>query len=172
MSKERPWVNRSFFKWQKCGHEWFAHVAHDKRANEQIALFFEQIAHSLFWSQKASYLLKKMWRKWYFFCTFKKTSDSLIPSFLISDVSESLRSLTKNEPCEQIAQGTHQKRATMSDLLRLLTKNEQSEQIAQVVHQKLATMSNLLRSLNKNEQIAHFLKKWMIRSFFSWKMSY
>ena len=31
-------------------------------------------------------------------------SDSLIPSFLVSDVSESLRLLTINERCEQIAQ--------------------------------------------------------------------
>ena len=46
-------------------------------------------------------------------------SESLISSFLVSDVSElltkksdvseSLRSLTKNERCEQIAQVTHQK---------------------------------------------------------------
>ena len=36
-------------------------------------------------------------------------SDSLIPSFLVGDVSESLRSLTKNERCEQIAQVAHQK---------------------------------------------------------------
>ena len=36
-------------------------------------------------------------------------SDSLIPSFLVSDVSESLRSLTKNERCEPIAQVAHQK---------------------------------------------------------------
>ena len=36
-------------------------------------------------------------------------SDSLIPSFLVSDMSESLRSLTKNERCEQIAQVAHQK---------------------------------------------------------------
>ena len=54
---------------------------------------------------------------------FKKMSDSLIPSFLMSDVSESLRSLTKNEQpwvirsghseemsdCERITQVTHQK---------------------------------------------------------------
>ena len=36
-------------------------------------------------------------------------SESLISSFLVSDVSESLRSLTKNERCEQIAQVAHQK---------------------------------------------------------------
>ena len=55
---------------------------------------------------------------------FKKTSDLLITSFLMSDVSESLKSLTKNEWCEQIAQIAHQKWATMSKLLRSLTKNE------------------------------------------------
>ena len=36
-------------------------------------------------------------------------SNSLIPSFLVSDVSKSLRKLTKNERCEQIAQVAHQK---------------------------------------------------------------
>ena len=51
-------------------------------------------------------------------------SESLIPSFLVSDVSESLRSLTKNERCERIAQVAHQKWATMSDSLRLLRGNE------------------------------------------------
>ena len=51
-------------------------------------------------------------------------SDSLIPSFLMSDVSESLRLLTKNEQCERIAQDALQKCATMSDLLWLLIKNE------------------------------------------------
>ena len=51
-------------------------------------------------------------------------SDLLIPSFLMSDVSELLRSLTKNERCEQIAQVAYQYWATMSYSLRLLTKNE------------------------------------------------
>ena len=44
-----------------------------------------------------------------------KMSKSLIPSFLVSDVSESLRLLTKNELCERIAQAAHQKWATMSE---------------------------------------------------------
>ena len=52
-------------------------------------------------------------------------SDSLIPSFLVSDVIKSLRLLTKNERCERIIQVAHQKLATMSKLLRSLTKNEQ-----------------------------------------------
>ena len=42
----------------------------------------------------------------------------LIPSFLVSDVSESLRTLTQKERCEQIAQVAHQKQVTMSDSLR------------------------------------------------------
>ena len=36
-------------------------------------------------------------------------SDSLIPAFLLSDVSESLKSFTKNDQCEQIAHVAHQK---------------------------------------------------------------
>ena len=47
-------------------------------------------------------------------------SDSLIPSFLMSHVSKSLRSLTKNELCERIAQVAHQKWATWVSL----TKND------------------------------------------------
>ena len=65
-------------------------------------------------------------------------SDSLIPSFLMSNVSESLRSLTKNEWCERIAQVAHQKWATLIKLLRLLTKNEQ-------ISDSLKKMNNLLR---------------------------
>ena len=40
---------------------------------------------------------------------FLKMNDSLIPSFLMSDVSELLRMLTKNERCELFAQVAHQK---------------------------------------------------------------
>ena len=47
-----------------------------------------------------------------FFVSFKKMSDSLIPSFLMSDVSESLRPLTKIERCEQTTQVAHQNWAT------------------------------------------------------------
>ena len=61
----------------------------------------------------------------------------------MSDVSESLRSLTKNERYEQIAQ--------------LLTKNEQ---ITQVAHQ------NWMK-----QRIAHFLERIAISLIFSQKMS-
>ena len=44
--------------------------------------------------------------------------------FPLSDVSEFLRSLTKNEQCEQIAQVAHQKCVTMSDSLTSLRGNE------------------------------------------------
>ena len=45
------------------------------------------------------------------FCKFffKKTSDSLAPSFLVSDVCESIRSLMTKERTEQIAQVAHKK---------------------------------------------------------------
>ena len=70
--------------------------------------------------------------------------DLLIPSFLVSNVSESLSPLTKNERCEWITQVAHQKLAPMSDLLRLLTKNEQ--------------MSKLL-FFGANCSLAHFFAK-------------
>ena len=77
--------------------------------NERIANFFERIAHQLFRSQKTN-----------------DSCDSLIPSMLMSNVRESLRSLTKNQRCEGIAQVAHQNRATLSDLLRWLTKMSES----------------------------------------------
>ena len=56
----------------------------------------------------------------------------------MSDVSKLLRSLTKNERCEQIAKGAHQKWASMRDMLRLLTKNERPWASHWGAHQKLA----------------------------------
>ena len=74
--------------------EQFAQVAHDNRASEGIACFFEQIAHLLFRSQKTSDSLKKFDLNHIFdmfFCTlfvsFLKYSDLLILSFLMSNVS-------------------------------------------------------------------------------------
>ena len=68
------------------------------------------------------------WLKSYSFVCFiyvfllKKIINSLIPSFLMSDVSKLLRSLTKTEQFERIAQVAHQKWATMS---QSRTKNKQ-----------------------------------------------
>ena len=83
-----------------------------------------------------------------FFNLKKWMRDSLIPSFLVSDVSKSLRWLTKNERCER--------------LLRSLTKNERWERIAQVAHQKWATISESLKSITKHEQIALFFSVSLI----------
>ena len=94
-ANERLWVNRSGCSWQMSDLKRFAQVAHDKWANEPFAQFF--------------------WLKSYFLACFiyvfwfKKMSDSLIPSLLVNDVSESHRSLTKNEECERIAQVAYQK---------------------------------------------------------------
>ena len=70
-------------------------------------------------------------------------SDSLNPSFLVSDVSKSLRCSPK-----------------MSDSLRSLKKKGNHERIAQVAHQKWA-----------NEWIARFLSESLIRSFFRKKLA-
>ena len=68
-------------------------------------------------------------------------SSSPIPSFLVSNVSKSLRVLTKNERPWAIRSGPSEK---MSNC----------EQITQVAHQKWV-----------NEWIAHFLSKSLIRIF-------
>ena len=70
-------------------------------------------------------------------------SELLIPSFLVSDVSESLRSLTKNEWCEQIPQFAHQK----------MSNHERFPHIAQW---KWAIVSQSLRSLWLSELLVFF----------------
>ena len=48
----------------------------------------------------------------------------------------------------------------VSELLRSLTKNERCERIAQVAHQKIVSdVSDLVRSLTKNERIARFFER-------------
>ena len=82
----------------------------------------------------------------------------------MSNVSKSLRSLTKNERCEQNNQVAHQKWTNCSGRLPKMSNHEQ---IAQAANQKWATMGDLLRSLTNNERIAHFLSKLLIRSLFA-----
>ena len=121
--------------------------------------FFKQIAHSLFCLRKTSNSLATIWLKFYFFVCFfgkfiKKTSDLFIPSFLMSDVRESLRSLTKNEQCEQITQVAHQTWASVSNLLRSLTRNER-------------TWANCSGSSPKMSESLIFLSELLIRNFFA-----
>ena len=103
MSKEGPWATHTCCSWQMSDRDRFAQVTHDKWANERFA---QQNLTKIIFFDTCFVRLKK--------------SDSLIPLFLMSDVSKSLRSLTKNERCERIAQVAHQKWATMSDSLRSL----------------------------------------------------
>ena len=135
-------------------HERFTQVAHQKWAtmskligwlikNERMS----DSLRSLMINEQKSDSLKKNLAKIVFSSTFfvyiKKTSDSLIPSFLMSDVSKSLRTLTKNERCERIARSGCSLK--MSD----------HERFAQVAHQKWM-----------NEWIACFFSKWVNHSFF------
>ena len=99
-------------------------VTHDKWAtvsnllgslmiNEWIAHFWGTCSGCSFAHKKTSDSLKKIWLKSYFlvrfFISLKKTSDSLMPSFLMSSVSVSLSSVTKIEWCEWTAQVAHLK---------------------------------------------------------------
>ena len=80
-------------------------------------------------------------------------SDSPITSFLVSDVSESLRLLNKNERCERIAQVAHQKWAMWANRSGRSLKMSDYERFAQVAHQKWVN-EWLARFF---EQIAHLL---------------
>ena len=91
MSKERPWANRSGCSWQKSDCERFAQVAHDKYVNERFA-------------QKN--LIKIVSLVCFLYVKKEPFAYSL---FLMSHVSGLLRSLTKKERCEWIAQVAHQK---------------------------------------------------------------
>ena len=105
-------------------------------------------------------------------------SDSLIPSLLKSDVSESLRSLMTKEQgrefahllnanslicsdqmsdCERFAHVAQDKWVTVSKSLRWLMSKSNCERIAQVAHDKRATMSDSLRSLMIKERISEWL---------------
>ena len=78
---------------QISDREQIAQVAHDTRVNERIACFFEQISHSLFCSQKISDSPNFLKIKSYLYVHFLKFFfiERLIPSFLVSNVSELLR---------------------------------------------------------------------------------
>ena len=96
--------------------EQFSQEAHDKWANEQIALFFwANCSFALLFTKNkwfAQQNLTKMFF-WYIFCRFSEKSE-WFANFLFF-----------NEWCEQIVQVAHQKWVTMSDSFRSLTKNEQ-----------------------------------------------
>ena len=96
-------------------------------------------------------------------------SDLLIPSFLVSDVSGSLRSLNKNERCDRIVQVTHQKWATLSDSLRSLTKNERPWANCLGCSPKMSEWVNCL-SFWANRSFAHFFAKhkWFAQNTDEW----
>ena len=101
-TNERPWANHSGCSRQMSNHEQIAQVAHEKWATLSDSL------RSLMINKRMSDLIKKIWPtnlKSYFFVCFiyiflfknKQFAHSLF--FLVSDVRETLRSLTKNEQC-------------------------------------------------------------------------
>ena len=151
--------------------EQIAEVAHDKWATVSDSL--RSLMTNEQFAQKC--ILKKTKILFFFVCFvyffILKMSNLLIPSFLVSDVSKSLRLLTKNERCEPIAQVAHQKWAIMSDLLRSFRGNEWSganrsgrspkmsdcEQIAQLAQKNLQSWADRWsrsEEMSDHEQIA------------------
>ena len=88
-TNERPWANLSGCSWK------WANVSDLLR----LLKINERFAQNIL-AKKSKILFFSMFYIRFFIL---KMSVSLIPSFLVNDASESLRSLTKNEQCERIA---------------------------------------------------------------------
>ena len=145
-TNEHLWANRSGCSSQKSDCERIAQIAHDKWAtvnnlhrllmiNEQMSISLIFLSESLVRSFALSLtknerfaqtnLTKMAFFGKFFVSFFLYKKDQFSHSlFLMSNESESLWLLTKNERCERIAQVAQQKWATMSELLWSLTKNE------------------------------------------------
>ena len=143
-TNERLWGNCLDRSWQMSlmTNEWMWAIrsGHSGQMSELIGFLSKSITF-IFRSQKISDWLKK--KKFYrIFCTFFTVffKKQKICSFLLSEVSESLRLLRTNERPQAICSGRSE---GMSD----------REQIAQVTDQKWV-----------NERIAHFLNKSLICS--------
>ena len=139
---------------------WAIHSDH----SEEMSDVSESLI-SLTKNEQMSDSLKKIWLKnlksclniFYLRLKWANRSFSLISSFFVSDVSESLISLKSNERCERIAHFTHQKWAIVSKSLILLSKNE-------LMSEWLIFLSELL--------VCSFLdKKQAIRSQIKWANS-
>ena len=128
---EQPWANHSGRSRQMSNCEQFSQVAHDKWANERFA--------QKIWLNKSKILFFSMFYIRFFLFTMWVKCSRCSPK--MSDVSESLRTLTKNE----------RPWAICSDPSEEMSENER---IAQVVRQKWA-----------NEWIARFFSESLIRSF-------
>ena len=128
---ERPWANCSDRSEEMSDRERIAQAAQDKWATLSDWLRSlrgnERMSDSLkkFWQKKSKILFFNFFRKNYI--QFFYWKNKWVPHFA---QIKSLRSLTKNERCERLAQVAHQKWETMSDsltsVIRSLTKNERS----------------------------------------------
>ena len=127
-TNERPWANRSGCSRQMSNRERIAQVAHDKWVivsdSLRSLMINEQFAQKNLVKNIKSYFLVCFIYVFYF-----KNEWFAHSNFLVSDVSESLRSIINNEWCERIPQVAYQKWATMSNSLRLLTKNERMSEV-------------------------------------------
>ena len=128
--------------WQMGDCDRIAQIAHDKWATVSNLLRWlminEQMSDSLkkLWLKKSKILFFSMF---YICLLFKKISDSLIPTFLVSESS-----------------GRSPKKSDVSESLRLLIKNEGPWVIRSGGSPKMSEWVNRLFFI---EQIAHFFAK-------------
>ena len=147
-TNERLWANRSGCSEEMSDHERYIQVA--------------QREWKICWKYFGKKNLKSCFK--YVLYTIKKKSFWKMSELLIF-----AHFIFFGERCERFA---HNRSFPLSDVsvsLRSLTKNEQCEQITQVAHQKWATMSASLTSLKGNERLwanrsdrSPKMRKWVI----------
>ena len=120
---------------------------------------------------KIKYLLKNEWVTHFLFLGELCERFAHNRSFPMSNVSKSLRSLTKNEQCERIAQVTHFWWATMSDSLTSLGGNERSWVNRSGPSPKISQWVNRLICLSESLIHSFLGKKRAIRSENQWANS-
>ena len=128
---EQPWANHSGRSRQMSNCEQFSQVAHDKWANERFA--------QKIWLNKSKILFFSMFYIRFFLFTMWVKCSRCSPK--MSDVSESLRTLTKNERPSAIRSGRSEE---MSN----------HERIAQVFHETWAIRSGRSEKMSDHERFA------------------
>ena len=156
--KKRLWANRSGHSWQMSDREQFAQVPHDKWANEQIAGFF--LSKSLIRWQKTSHLLKIVWLKLYFWYVFVRffLNERFAHSFFFNERCERISQVAHQKWAMWAnLSGCSPKMSNVSESLRLLTKNEWSWAIRSGSSPKMSDHERFLKV--SNERIALFFEK-------------
>ena len=134
-----------FYHFYQKVHEWHHSACFVKNISTlKTSIFFQGWEFAYRFSERiARFLRKNYWMS----DSFKKTSDLLSRSFLVSALSDSTWSLIFGEQHERFAHGRSFLVSNLRDSLTSLIFGEQPERFAHIAHQKWG-----------NERIAHFFK--------------